>query len=98
MLDTGLTWIVNDKKKPVETKTLSKSEQKQISKNNKKIKDEIMKRIRHTREIEKKSWSQIKDELISLETSGLIPQMGFENQTTKNLSNTYGKWKLRQDN
>lgn len=97
MLDTGLTWTVNDKKKPTETKTLSKLEQKQISKNNKKIKDVIFKKMQYMKENEKKSWIQIKDELISQENSGLIPQMGYENQTPKNLSNAYGKWKLKQE-
>jgi len=96
MLDTGITWIVNDKKKPTDAKTLSKSEQKQISKTNKKIKEEIWKKIQHMKETEKKSWIQIKDELISQENSGLIPSMGYENQTPKNLSNAYGKWKLKQ--
>ena len=96
MLDSGITWTVNDKKKPTETKSLSKSEQKQVSKNNKKIKDEIFKKIQHMKETEKKSWPQIKDELVSQENVGLIPQMNYENQTPKNLSNMYGKWKLKQ--
>jgi len=49
------------------------------------------------KEIEKKSWIRIKDELVSQENSGLIPQIGYENQTPKNLSNAYGKWKLKQE-
>ncbi len=88
--------IEEEKKKPTDTKTLSKSKQKQISKNNKKIKDEIFKKIQQLKEIEKKSWSQIRDELISQENSGQIPQMGYENQTPKNLSNAYGKWRVKQ--
>ena len=97
MLDTGLTWTVNDKKKPVETKALSKSEQKQVSKVNKKIRDENMKKIQHMKEVENKSWIQIKEKMVSLENAGLIPQMGYENQTPKNLSNAFGKWKLKQE-
>lgn len=96
MLDSGIIWIVNDKKKPVDTKTLSSSEQKQISKNNKKIKETIFKKLQYMREIEKKSWPQIKDELVLLEGNGVIPQMDYENQTPKNLSNMYGKWKSKQ--
>ncbi len=95
MLDTGITWNVNDKKKPTETKTLSKSEQKQITKNNKRIKDEIFKKIQQMRETEKRSWPQIKEELVLQENKGLIPQMEYENQTPKNLSNAYGKWKQK---
>ena len=83
MLDTGITWTVNDKKKPTETKSLSKSEQKQISKTNKKIKEEIFKKIQHMKDTEKKSWTQIKEELVSQENAGLIPQIGYENQTPK---------------
>ena len=96
LLDTGITWTIDEKKKPADVKTLSKSEQKQILNKNKKIKDGIFKKIQQLKETEKKSWNQIKDELVSQENSGLIPHIGYENQTPKNLSNAYGKWKLKQ--
>jgi len=92
----GITWHVNKDKKPIEKSELSKKERNELSRNTKKIKDDILTRISQMKEVEKKSWEKIREELIQLEIDGIIPNMDFEEKTPIYLSNWYGKWKKKQ--
>jgi len=47
ILDTGITWTVNKDRKPQETKTVTKSERKQLIQQKKAIKQENMKKIQY---------------------------------------------------
>ncbi|BDQ31155.1 hypothetical protein NZNM25_01590 [Nitrosopumilus zosterae] len=92
---TGIRWTINKEKKPIEKSALSKKERKDASKNMKKIKDDIFKRINGYRK-QGWNWTQIKDELTQLQNEGVIPNMEFEQKTPKALSNWYGNWKKKQ--
>ncbi|MHA7647335.1 hypothetical protein [Nitrosopumilus sp. S4] len=94
--DTGIHWKTVENKKPTESKTLTKSEQKKSVQAKKQIKDDICKKIQVWREKEQKSWELIKDELTLQESEGIIPDMGFSTKTTVYLSNFYGTWKKKQ--
>ncbi len=96
LVDTGISWTVNMDKKPVEKTEVSKKERKEATKNMKKIKEDIMIRIKQMREVEKKNWNKILEELIALQDAGIIPQMGYEDKSQVYLSNWYGTWKKNQ--
>ena len=96
LLDTGLTWSVNKNKKPKDTDTITKSEKKQSAVIKKKIKEDILRRMEYWREVEKKSWDTIKDELVALQSEGIIHDLGFESKDGKYFSNWYTNWKKKQ--
>ena len=96
LLDTGLTWSVNKNKKPKDTDTITKSEKKQSVVIKKKIKEDVLRRMEYWREFEKKSWDRIKDELVALQSEGIIHDLGFESKDAKYFSNWYGNWKKKQ--
>lgn len=96
LLDTGIRWTVNTKKKPHEQSTVSKKERRESIQNMKKIKEDILLRISQMREVEKKSWTQIKEELVELQKVGIIPQMGYDDKSTIYFSNLFGEWKKKQ--
>jgi len=93
LVDSKLTWTINMDKKTIDKAILSKKEQKIASQNKKKIKEDIMIRIVQMRDVEKKSWDNIKEELVALQDTGVIPQMEFENKTPVYFSNWYGSYK-----
>jgi len=96
MLDTGIRWQVDTKKKETIAKTLTTKEKKQAINNKKKQKDDIFKRIDNWRVVEGKSWPQIKEELVQLQKDGVIPDMGYVHRTPAYFSNEYAKWKKKQ--
>jgi len=93
--DTGITWTVNKDKKPVEKSALTKREQKEASKQSKAIKEDVMLRMLQMRDVEKKSWVEIQEELVALQNSGVLPQMEYETKDGKYFSNLYGKFKKK---
>ena len=95
LVDTDITWTVNKDKKPQEKSILSKKERKESTKNMKKIKEDILIRISQMREVENRSWIEIKEELVELQKVGIIPQMGYENKTPVYFSNLFGEWKKK---
>lgn len=95
-LDTGIEWTVNMDKKPKEDTNESNSEQKANVKKMRMIKEEIYKKIAYMRETEDKSWQQIKEDLVSMEKEGIIPNMEYAERDEKYFSNRYGDWKRKQ--
>ena len=95
LLDTSISWTVNKDKKPQE-KSTTKRERKESSQNMKKIKEDVLMRISQMRKVGHKSWIEIKEELVELQTVGIIPQMGYENKTPVYFSNLFGEWKKKQ--
>ena len=61
----------------------------------KKIKLEIVRKIQHWRNNDKKSWEQIKEELVQQQKDGIIPDMDYESKHPFYFSNWYGQWKNR---
>ncbi|MBL7002270.1 MAG: hypothetical protein ISR80_05915 [Nitrosopumilus sp.] len=94
--DTGIHWKTVENKKPTESKTLTKTEQKKSIQAKKQIKEDILKKIEVWRVKEQKGWDIIKEELVEQEAQGVIQDMGFSNKTTAYLSNWYGTWKKKQ--
>ena len=90
--DTGISWTVNKDKKPEEKQNLTKREKKDVSKNHKKNVADIIQRITYWRKTEKKSWDDVKHDLIILQTDGTIQPMGFEEK----LPSVISKWYSRQ--
>lgn len=89
--DTGITWRINTKKAPKEQSTTTNSHQKR------KIKETILKKIDHMHETEGKSFKQIKDELVQMQTDGEIPNMGYEEREPIYFNNLWNRWKKKQD-
>ena len=96
LVDSNLSWTINKDKKPDEKVTLSKKEQKVATQNKKTVKGDIMNRIMQMRDVEKKSWDNIKEELVALQDAGVIPPMDFENKSPVYFSNWYGAYKKTQ--
>jgi len=89
-LDTGITWKVNYTKKP---KTQDTSE----AKLQKSQREKIQKKIDYMVTVEKKSFKEVKDELVILEESGEIQNFGFADKDPKYFNNMYLKWKKKQE-
>lgn len=94
--DTGIKWTIDTKKKDTVDKTLTISEKKQTVKVKKKIKEDIFRKMQYWRETEKKSWDQIKEELVALQNDGIISDMGYADKKPEYFSNRYGDWKRKQ--
>jgi len=97
ILDTGITWTVDLKKKPEKKEDLSKKEKKLAVQQQRKFRDEIWKKVERMRETEQKDWTQIKQELVLQENEGVIPDMRFASKTNAYFSNEYNKWKKKQE-
>lgn len=90
-LDTGIKWKTNSKKTPKsDTKDNSKD------KKTKTIKEDILKKINQMHVTEKKSFKQIKDELIKMQLDGHIPEMGYEDKEPVYFNNLWNRWKKRK--
>ena len=96
MADTGITWKTIQNKKPMESKILTKTEQKKTVQEKKQIKEDIMNKIQVWRDVEQKKWDMIKLELVEQENQGVIQDIGFSNKSTIYLSNWFGQWKKKQ--
>ena len=96
MSDTGITWKTIQNKKPMESKILTKTEQKKSVQAKKQIKEDILNKIQVWRDVEQKNWDYIKEELSAQEREGVITDMGFSNKSTVYLSNWFGQWKKKQ--
>jgi len=90
--DTGITWKTNHDKKPKEERRTDR----QTTKKKKVVKEEILKKIDYMRSNEKKSFEQIKIELVSMEKEGIIQDMGFSIKTPVYFNNWYLEWKKRK--
>lgn len=88
--DTGIMWKINTKKAPKET-TATNSQQ------NKKIKEDILKKIHQMHADDDKSFKQIKDELVQMEKNGVIPNMGYEDKEPIYFNNLWNRWKTRSN-
>ena len=86
--DTGITWSINTKKAPIETSTTDTKQQKSI-------KETILKKIDYLHETEKKSFKQIKDDLVLMQTEGIIPNMGYEDREPIYFNNLWNRWKKK---
>ncbi len=93
LVDSKLSWTINMDKKTIEKSALTKKEQKVALVNKKKVKEDIMIRIVQMRDVEKKTWDSIKEELVALQDAGVIPPMDFENKSGVYFSNWYGSYK-----
>jgi len=87
--DTGISWKVNTKKIPKEPTATTNSHQ------TKKIKETILKKIDHMHIDDGKSFKQIKDELVQMQTDGIIPNMGFEDKEPIYFNNLWNRWKKK---
>ena len=77
------------------TMTLT-SKEKIIVKKKKTQKEEIMKKIDYMITTEKKSFKQVKDDLVSMESEGIIPDMGYNKKSPIYFNNMYLRWKKKQ--
>ncbi len=93
MKDTSIRWTTNVEKKPLDTQT--KDVEQSANANKKKIKEEILKKIDYMRN-EKKSFEQIKDELVLQEQQGIIPNMGFADKKAIYFNIWYNRYKKRK--
>ncbi len=87
-LDSGIKWKVNYTKKP-------KTETDSGSRLLKSQKEDLLKKIDYMVVSEKKSFKEVKDELVVLENSGAIPNFGVSEKDPKYFNNMYLKWKKR---
>ena len=67
-------------------------------KNKKKIKEEIMQKIHFMKSKEKKSFKEIREELIAMEKNGSIPTMDYESKSSVYFNNQYLQWKKKNTN
>ena len=88
-LDTGISWKTVKKKSNDVKVTTPKFQFK-------KIKNEILEKIDYMIVSENKSFKQIRDELVLLESEGKIPSLGYANKDSKYFNNMYLKWKKSQ--
>lgn len=86
-LDTGIIWKIIKNKKIEETK--EKSPKSQF----KKTRNEILQKIDYMVTQEKKSFKQIRDDIIQMITEGLLPDLGYADKDAKYFNNMYLKWK-----
>ena len=83
-LDSGITW------KTIKKKTeITKTPKQQF----KKAKQEILEKIDYMAVTENKSFKQIRDDLVLMESEGKIPNLGYVNKDSKYFNNMYLKWK-----
>ena len=92
---TGIEWSVNMELKPKES-IESSEDSKEIVKENKARKEDLMKRIDHMHVSEEKSFKVIKDEIAQLETEGIIPNMGYAEKEPIYFNNLWSRWKKKQ--
>jgi len=59
----------------------------------KKTKEEILKKINHMHVTDGKSFKQIRDDLIQMQTDGIIPNLGFEDKEPIYFNNLWNRWK-----
>lgn len=85
-LDTGIFWSTIKNKKSDDTKQSPASKFK-------KTRNEILQKIDYMVTTEKKSFKQIRDDLIQMESEGVIPNLGYANKDAKYFNNLYLKWK-----
>jgi len=84
--DTGLSWKVNSKKTPKESPTTNLHQKK-------KFKEDILKKIHHMHVNDSKSFKQIKEDLVQMQTNGIIPNMGYEDKEPIYFNNLWNRWK-----
>lgn len=84
--DTGITWKVNTKKTPKESSTTNSHQKK-------KFKENILNKIHHMHVNDGKSFKVIKDELVQMQTDGIIPNMGYEDKEPIYFNNLWNRWK-----
>ena len=92
---TGIDWSVNMELKPKEN-IGTKEDIKESIKENKARKEDLMKRINYMHVSEGKQFKVIKDELVELESKGVIPNMGYASKEPKYFNDTWLKWKKKQ--
>ncbi len=90
---TGIRWIVNLEKKSEEDKPTSNYN----TKNKKKIKEEILSKIDYMVTKEKKSFKEVREELIEMEKQGVFPNQSFEERDSIYFNNLYNRWKKRHE-
>lgn len=93
--DTGIDWTVTYEKKPNEVSESTASEVKIIVKKKKIQKEEILKKIDYMVTTEKKSFKQIKDDLVSMESERIIPDLGYKEKSPIYFNNMYLRWKKK---
>ena len=72
------------------------AEQKKAISERKMLKQEIMRKIDYMRQIEKKPFEKIKEELVLMEINGVIPNMEYSKKPPKYFNDTYNRWKKNQ--
>ena len=93
---TGIRWSISmNKEKEELVEDVSKIES---IKNKKKIKEEIMQKIHFMKSKEKKSFKEIREELIAMEKNGSIPTMDYESKSSVYFNNQYLQWKKKNTN
>jgi hypothetical protein len=73
--------------RPKEPTTPTNSHQK------KKTKEDILKKIDHMHVTDGKSFKQIKDYLVQMQTDGIIPNMGYDDKEPIYFNNLWNRWK-----
>lgn len=92
MLDTGIKWTVNREKKP-EPELKSKKELKEESKKKKEMKQMVFNKMNYLREVEKKNWNDVLDDLNQMEKDGVIHGFAFDEKDGKWCSDKFRSWK-----
>jgi hypothetical protein len=93
--DTGIEWVVDldDKQKENIIKDeMTKTDRKTGVQKKKELKETIMKRIHQMRTVGKKSFAEIKTELIVLQNEGIIPDMGYAERKPIYFNILYNRW------
>lgn len=93
MLDTGLKWSINRTKKPEITETKGKKELKDERKKKKEQKQLVFNKMRYLREVEKKNWNMVLDDLIQMEKNGIVSGFDFAEKDGKWCSDKFRSWK-----
>lgn len=99
--DTGITWKIDRTKRPVD-EPKSKKEEKQNSKKKKEVQKIAYDRMTYLKEVEKKDWVTILDDMITMESEGAIYGFDFQKMKdsgdgNKKISDRYRQLKNRFD-
>ncbi|MCE9653242.1 MAG: hypothetical protein K8Q89_09375 [Nitrosarchaeum sp.] len=93
MLDTGIRWTVNMEKKPEAEEPKGKKELKEERSKKKQMKQLIFNKMNYLREVEKKNWNNILDDLIQMEKDGIVYGFDFNEKDGKWCSDKFRSWK-----
>lgn len=95
--DTKIKWKVNKSKKSTEDKESTQSEEKTASRQKKAVKEDILQKIDYMKINQHKTFPEIKDELVSMESQEMIPNMGYSEKDPGYFNRWYLRWKKKQN-